>query len=316
MQEKRGKFYHTPFIDGKVKWVFLADNYSNALKFWAEREGATAMTGSTANHMIDRYVVDILPTLAVKTQEERTRQSKTLKRVFGKMLLSDIAPHHVASYLDQRKGPVAANREITFLSTAFTYAMRWGWCNSNPCKEVRRNKEKKRTRYISDDEFALLTESASEQLACIIELAYLTAARKGDLLKIRLSDLREDGLHMLPTKTEDNSGQAMIFTYTARLLDVLQRAKNLRRRASSMTLFATRNGTPHTISGLNSAWRRLKKRTKISNLHFHDIRAKTLTDAKRMVNSDYAQALANHASVETTEIYIKAREVNTVRPLF
>jgi integrase len=54
----------------------------------------------------------------------------------------------------------------------------------------------------------------------------------------------------------------------------------------------------------------------LGDIHFHDIRAKALTDAKGMGGSDYAQALGNHASVETTETYIKAREVKTVRPLF
>jgi integrase len=83
-----------------------------------------------------------------------------------------------------------------------------------------------------------------------------------------------------------------------------------------MYLFATRDGTPHTVSGFNSAWRRLKEKCDLDDLHFHDIRAKSLTDAKRKLGSDYAQSLGNHASVETTEGYVKAREINTVRPLF
>ncbi|HHH44918.1 MAG TPA: integrase, partial [Gammaproteobacteria bacterium] len=66
----------------------------------------------------------------------------------------------------------------------------------------------------------------------------------------------------------------------------------------------------------NSAWRRLKQKCELDELHFHDIRAKSLTDAKRKMGSDYAQSLGNHASVETTEGYVKAREVNTVKPLF
>ena len=266
--------------------------------------------------MVDRYVLEILPKLALKTREERTRQSKRLKRVFGAMRLVDVEPHHIAAYLDQRDGKVAANREITFLSSMFSYAMRWGWCKFNPCTGVRRNTEKRRTRYITNDELKLLMENASEQLACIIELAYLTAVRKSDLLRIRLNDLQADGLHVLPTKTQDSTGQSMVFSYTPRLRDVLNRSKKLRRRASSMYLFATRNGTPHTTSGFNSAWRRLKSKVGISDVHFHDIRAKALTDAKRKAGSDYAQALGNHTSVETTENYIKAHEVNIVEPLY
>jgi len=108
----------------------------------------------------------------------------------------------------------------------------------------------------------------------------------------------------------------MVFSYTPRLRAVLNRSKKLRRRASSMYLFATRNGTPHTTGGFNSAWRRLKVKVGLSDIHFHDIRAKALTDAKRKDGSDYAQALGNHASVDTTENYIKTREVNIVEPLY
>ena len=127
MQERRGVYYHTPFLDGKVKWIRLADNYADALRLWAEREGAARQSGSTVDNMVDRYVLEILPKLAVKTQEERNRQSNRLKRIFGPMLLADVEPHHIAAYLDQRHRKIAANREITFLSSMFSYAMRWGW---------------------------------------------------------------------------------------------------------------------------------------------------------------------------------------------
>jgi len=83
-----------------------------------------------------------------------------------------------------------------------------------------------------------------------------------------------------------------------------------------MYLFATRDGAPRTVTGFNSAWRRLKEKCGLDDMHFRDIWAKSLTDAKRQRGSDYAQALGNHASVETTEGYVKAREVNTVEPLF
>jgi len=72
-------------------------------------------------------------------------------------------------------------------------------------------------------------------------------------------------------------------------------------------LLASRDGLPHTVSGFNSAWRRLKQQCELREIHVHDIRAKSLTDAKRKRGSDYAQELGNHASVETTEGYVKAR---------
>ena len=91
------------------------------------------------------------------------------------------------------------------------------------------------------------------------------------MLKIRLSDLRDDGLYILAGKTQDSTGQAMVFTYTQRLRAMLHRAKKLRRRTSSMYLVATRDGTPHSVSGFHSAWRRLKKKCGMGDVHFHDI---------------------------------------------
>lgn len=314
MQLRHGAFYHLCYVDGKQKWTKLGNTFGEAMQAYVEREGIER-TGSTVKDAITRYQLEILPSLAPKTQEERTRQSATLIKVFGHMHLKAVKPPHIAAYLDKREAKVAANREITYLSAVYTKAIRWGWCEANPCANVERNKESRRTRYITDAELDALKAQASEQLACIIDLAYLTAIRKADLLRIRLSDLREDGLYVLPAKTQDSTGQAMLILYSPALLDVKARAKALRRRASSMYLFATRDGTPHSISGFNSMWRRLKARCGLEDLHFHDIRAKALTDAKRARGSDYAQALGNHASVTTTEGYIKQRELNVVEAL-
>lgn len=41
----------------------------------------------------------------------------------------------------------------------------------------------------------------SDQFRCIIDLAYLTAMRKGDLLRLNLSDIRENGLYVKQGKT-------------------------------------------------------------------------------------------------------------------
>ena len=144
------------------------------------------------------------------------------------------------------------------------------------------------------------------------DVIYLWNAEK----KKKIESFSFPKLSLLASPTLSGDGQSMVFSYTPRLRDVLNRSKQLRRRASSMYLFATQNGTPQTTSGFNSAWRRLKNKVGLSDFHYHDIRAKALTDAKRKGGSDYAQALGNHTSVETTENSIKAHEVTILEPLF
>ncbi|WP_215883824.1 tyrosine-type recombinase/integrase [Acidithiobacillus sulfurivorans] len=97
--------------------------------------------------------------------------------------------------------------------------------------------------------------------------------------------------------------------------EVISRSKSLRRRVGSLYFFCTRDGQPYSVSGWNSAWRRIVAKAGVEDIHFHDIRAKALTDAKRVAGRDYAQALAGHASGDMTEAYIRAREAERITPL-
>ncbi|GAB4303613.1 MAG: hypothetical protein Kow0096_25710 [Thiohalomonadaceae bacterium] len=174
-----------------------------------------------------------------------------------------------------------------------------------------RNREHRRDRYISDDELRWLHSAADEQWQCIIELAYVTAARRGDLMKMHLSDLERDVLVIRQGKTEAR----VRYELTPELHSIIDRAKKLRRRVGTLHLFATRDGKPYSESGWESSWRRIRERAGVENVHFHDLRAKALTDAKRAAGRDYAQALAAHASGDMTEAYIRARDSIVVRPL-
>ena len=60
-------------------------------------------------------------------------------------------------------------------------------------------------------------------------------------------------------------------------------------------------------------FRRAVAKAGVTDFHFHDIRAKALTDAKRQGMN--AQTLAGHESEEMTAHYIKHREVETVAPV-
>lgn len=310
MHQKGQVYYYVVLVAGKRNWIRLADNYPEAIAKWAELEGRNA-SGSTVGQAIDRYIATELNKLAESTKKEYIRQSARLRAVFGHMSLNEVRGADIAAYLDQHPAPVSANREMALLSTVFSFAIRWGWCDQNPAKNVRRNKEKPRDRYITDEELGALQASADPQWQCIIDIAYLTAMRRGDIMRLRLSDIQNDCLVIAQGKT----GKRMAFEMSPDLAEVLNRTRKLRRRIGSLHLFSTRDGQPYSTSGWNSRWRRLLARSGIENAHFHDIRAKALTDAKRASGRDYAQALAGHASGDMTEAYIRARETERIVPL-
>lgn len=299
---KHGAYYHVPTIEGRQTWVFLSRDLSEALTKWAQREGHDK-SGDTVAQAVDRFIAEIMPTKAEMTQRDYKRYAARIKRVFGDSRLTDIRTQDIARYLDERTAKIEGNREIAFLSSIYTKAIRWGWCSVNPCRGVERNDEAKRKRYLEDAEVEKLREKASDQMRAIIDLAVLTGMRKKDLLKIRLSDLLDDGIFVEQSKT----GKRQVFEWTEALQEVVERAKKLRRRVGSLYLFANRDGQPYTTSGFDSMWLRVVKKSGLQDVRFHDFRAKAGSDASN------ATELLGHDDPRTTARYKRAP--TKVRPL-
>ncbi len=227
------------------------------------------------------------------------------------MKYDELQTHHLSSYLREREAKVSANREVSLLSSIFKHAINWGWCTRNPCLGVMYNKEIGRDRYITDEELEQLRCTADDQMKAMIDLAYLTAMRRSDILNLKLSDITEKGIFNQQNKT----GKKQLFEMTTALDETLKRARKARKLRNITYLFTNRHGGQITETGFNSAWRRLREKAELPDIHFHDIRAKSLTDAKRQGGLDYAQALGGHANQSMTEHYIKQREVEKIKPL-
>src|SRR5215813_14859311 len=72
-------------------------------------------------------------------------------------------------------------------------AAKWGWRSDNPVKGIERFQEKRRERWLSDNELSrLLTVLAAHQnqrAANAVRFQLLTGARLGEVLKARWSDI-------------------------------------------------------------------------------------------------------------------------------
>lgn len=306
---QKGRAYY--YVTRDNRWLNLGRDYPAALAEWAKLEGAHNPGNGLVAGAIDRYIIEDLPKLAPKTRTDRARILERLRRVFGAMPLDQVKPIHVREYLDRRSAKVAANRDIAVLSTLYTCAINWGWTERNPCTGIRRHRERPRDRHISDAELEALKVAADPTYRAIIELAYLTAARRADVLELRLADITDDGIYIRQNKT----GHRQRFTWTPALRQAIAAAKLARKTRNIEYLFTSRHGQPITITAFNSAWRRLRARAGLEDIHFHDIRGKTLTDARRQRGLDYAQDLGGHSNRNQTEAYVRARTIADVEPL-
>lgn len=290
---KNGAYY---YVDYQSKWHRLAPGGDKTALYKALSHllGGEQSSGMAA--MFDRYEVEVLPTKAVKTQKDQKAQLKTLRKVFGNMHPKQILPVHIAKYLDRRSAKSMANREIALLSHVFRKIIRWGEAVSNPCSDVERNKETPRTRYVTDAEFGAVYALAPPLLRVLMDLAYLTGQRQADLLKIRVEDLRDDGIYFRQNKT----GVQIVVVWSDDLRAVVAQAQALQTDAETIRyVVAAKNGQLYKSETLRTAWQRLmagcvEKGVIKERFTFHDLRAKARSDGddKRLLGHANPEAMA------------------------
>lgn len=301
MQLRGRVYYLTTYQGGKVKWLRLGDNFGDALRKYAELEGVPSKV-VTIGGLIDRFLADHAPTLAEATRREYTRSSAALREVFGHLHLDELRKSHVARYLAEHPKKPQANHDVAMLSSMYSKAIAWGlFEGENPCKDVPRNRVRSKARAMRHDELQAIKAAASPQVRLIIELAYLTALRKSDLLKIRLADITPEGLVVRIQKTQE----PILFEACPELDAIVAEARGLRRKVGSLYLFANGKGQPYTPSGFDSIFQRVAKKAGVSGVAMHGIRSLRLTEAARAHGKEYAQALAGHRSITMTEKYIR-----------
>lgn len=336
------------FWDGKKKY-HLGKTLPDAYREWAnhlERTSDIEFVGD----LLDRYASETVPEKSISSHSTNLLFIRQLRKEFGNVTLLSIKPWHVYQYIDKRRvkaidpvtgktcgGLTVAQREIEILSHAFTKAVEWGLIDRHPFKgDIRVSATRPRSRYIEDweiDECMKLTcqrkKGSVLAIKAYIQLKIMTGMDRSTLLRLTLSDLKEDGIHIQRHKTTHSTGKRTIYIWTPELRAAVDMAKETR-PALSPFLFCKRNGEGYyneetgRPDGWKGMWQRFMTRllaeTNVTERFTeHDLRAKAASDAETL---DQARALLSHADVRTTDrIYRRRAEVvtpikRTLQPLF
>lgn len=330
--------------DGKRKFL-LGHKLHEASKVWSARiEAETDVR--IIGELLDRYLLEVTPTKAPRTQLDEPGYVALLKVPFGHMRLQDIEPQHIYQYFDRRKdrtkdkdGNLKTNRtaktqarqEIKVLSHAFTKAVEWGLIKAHPFKkEVRLDKErgqKSRDRYIEDWEIAetltlmpMRKRGSIKMIQAYIRLKRATGLRMSDMLLLRPSDAREDGIHVRASKTRNSTGARQIFTWLG------EDGSDTGRRAAwdacvaarplhiAHWVFCTDEGECYVeengrTTNFNSVWKRfmdrLLKETRVTERFAErDIRAKVGSDAETL---EKARQILGNATIQITRKHYRRK---------
>lgn len=314
--------------DGK-KSFRLGTSLPQSYKTWADRIGAIDIA-KTIGGLLDRYMLEVVPTKEPTTQAHNRIAIKPLRAVFADVSLLDVKPRHVYQYIEKRNAKTSARREIEILSHAFTKAVEWGYIDRHPFKgQIRLTGEKPRNRYVEDWEVVECLSLTPRRVAgsvlavqAYMRIKLLTGMRRGDLLRVTMSDLKEDGIHVSPHKTLNTTGKRLIIVWSEELREAVAMAKEVRPVKLSPFLFCNRLGKCYfdeesgRAGGWDSMWRgfitRVLAETKVE-MRFteHDLRAKCASDATTL---EHARALLSHADSRLTD-RVYRRKPEFVNPL-
>lgn len=265
------------------------------------------MNTLTMNDLFDRYVKEYVPRTAPRTQRDYTTiVNNMLRPTFGHMLPQDVKPRHIRDFLEVEKGRIHRNRMVMILSRVFYLAI-GKWCIDddmrNPCIKIEKWPVKPRDRYITDAEFAGCRAIACPQVQIAMDLALLTGQRQSDIVGLTWKQIKAIGVTRPDWRIEidqGKTGKKLAIMISPAVETVLKRAKLMEPFWPREFVIRTKWGLRYSPDGFRALWQRtMRKWISLGNenFHFHDIRAKAISDN---LSLDNAYLLAGHIDIKMT----------------
>ena len=192
---------------------------------------------------------------------------------FGTLPLDRIDRVAVHLWFDcySRTAPGGANRTLDVLRQILNHAIACGYVAANPTRGLIRNPIRKLTRFLSLAEVGRLHQvldihrgrGSGRQQAEIIRLLLLTGCRKGELVRLRWSEIDGDMLRLIDSKT----GPRLVFL-NAHAQAILARQP----RTGSAYVFPSLVDSSHPRSMELSLWPKVCRQAGLEGVRLHDLR--------------------------------------------
>jgi site-specific recombinase XerD len=308
---KDGRYY---YVD-RNKWQGLSRVEDGLRELHRQLAIRTDQPPNTLAGIFAAYADSAMLELRPKTQEQYTYfLFGILTKVFGHMTPAEIDDSTIAQYLEARKkagAAVSGNRERACLSSVFEYAMRQGWARRNPCRGVRRNKERPSKVLVQSENLSNTMDRAPAHFARVMQFGYLTGVRGIDIILMPVTAIRPEGIVF----TESKTGKPVTIEWTDMLRTLVREILEARHQAMTRPyanksktrvlpqhdrLLVNRFGKPLTERGIISNMQRLD-----AGFSFRALRPKAQTDGGD-------RNVIGHEG-QMREVYTRARKLVPVR---
>ncbi len=191
---------------------------------------------------------------------------------FGSKPLDRIAPAQVRRWFDafSRTAPGNANHTLGLFRQIMNHAIACGDVDANPARGIRRNRRTPLTRFLSREEIQRLhraldrqTGKNARQQADIIRLLLLTGCRRGEIVGLRWSEVRDDRLALADAKTGPR---------TVPLNRQARRILERQPEGESPFVFPSPRDRARPRSTNLALWYRVRREAGIEDVRLHDLR--------------------------------------------
>ena len=277
----------------------------------AERGPRETAAAATMHELAGRFLEEYVP-IRCKPNTAHSYRGSLARHVLprlGERQVADVTRGDVATLHHQMRAvPFAANHTLGILSVMFTMAEIWGLRpeGSNPCRHVKRFREDKRERFLSDEEYRRLgavlrraeqTGTEAAPAVAAIRLLMLTGCRLSEILTLRWEDVDLEAAELRLTDSKTGSRVVHIGRPAVAVL------RGMARVDGNPWVIAGRRPRSR-IASLHYPWGRIRKRAGLDDVRLHDLRH-SFASGGLLVGEGLPMIgkLLGHSQIQTTARY-------------
>ena len=182
-------------------------------------------------------------------------------RSFGKVLLDDLKPHHITSWLrTMTLTDTTKAHYIGMVKAALNYCVKQGHVEKNPITHMEKPRCSTRDRILDDADRKLIFSSVRDETFRDLLLALQeSGARPAEMAKLTAANINIDAgvVIWFAHKTKKKTQKPRVIYMTPLLREIIERRLQLTKEGGY--LFVGRKGNPWTRTSFYSRFKRLRK---------------------------------------------------------
>ena len=220
--------------------------------------------------MIEAYLASPhYAALAFNTRREYDRHMDLLSTVAKGLDASELQISDVAGFRDELGDtPAKANAFVRAIAAAYAWGCERGFAQANPATGIRKLKIGEIKPW-SQEIWNLAVAHFRPEIRTACYLGRFTGQRLGDVLRMKLTDIKDDGFEVVQQKT----GKALFVPVRSELVPIIAGA----RKAGRICIVSRPDGSPFTVDQFHAMWGREMKNAalapiKAGGFSFHGLR--------------------------------------------